>query len=190
LYDGTWFPINLTERKYIMTTIASRGTSTIALVRSGILAGFAATCVASVIMLMNNAIGKIPDLHIPQTLSVMLGEPDHIMVGGITFFITGTFLFGIIYPLIAPRLPVRSNPVKGLLFGVAIWLAMMLLVMPLAGAGFFAVNRSAIAPAAVLLLTLVYGMVLAAVYAWDRAGGEPLAKRSGGKPRGHNHSVS
>lgn len=173
-----------------MKAIASRGTATITRVRSGILAGFAATCVASVIMLMNNAIGKIPDLHIPQTLSVMLGEPDHIMVGGITFFITGTFLFGIMYSLIAPRLPVRSNPIKGLLFGFAIWLGLMLIVMPLAGAGFFAVNRGAIAPAAVLLLTLVYGMVLAAVNAWDLAGGEPLAKRSGGKPGGHSPAVS
>lgn len=173
-----------------MKTIASRGTTTITMLRSGILGGFAATCMASVIMLMNNAIGKIPDLHIPQTLSVMLGEPDHIMVGGITFFITGTFLFGIIYPLIARRLPVRSNLIKGLLFGLAIWLAMMLLVMPLAGAGFFAINSGAIAPAAVLLLTLVYAMVLAAVYAWDLAGGEPLAKTSGGKPGGHDHAAS
>ena len=139
---------------------------------------------------LNNAIGKIPDLHIPQTLSAILGEPYHIMVGGITFFITGTFLFGIIYPWIAPRLPVRSNPIKGLLFGFAIWLAMMLIVMPLAGAGFFATNRGAIAPAAVLVLTLVYGMVFAAVYAWDLAEGGPLAKRSGDEPDGHDHAVS
>jgi hypothetical protein len=76
------------------------------------------------------------------------------------------------------------------LFGFAIWLAMMLIVMPLAGAGFFAVNRGAIAPAAVLLLTLVYGMTLAAVYAWDLAAGEPLAKRSGGESGGHDHAVS
>jgi uncharacterized membrane protein YagU involved in acid resistance len=146
--------------------------------------------VASVMMLMNNAIGKIPDLHIPQTLSVMLGEPDHIMVGGITFFIIGTFLFGVIYPLIAPRLPIRSNLIRGLLFGFAIWLAMMLLVMPLVGAGFFAVNRSAIGPAAALVLTLVYGMTLAAVYAWDLAEGKHLTKRGGGEPGAHDHAVS
>lgn len=158
-------------------------------IKSGILAGVVATFVASAMLLINNAIGKIPELHIAQTLSGMLGQPDHIMVGGITFFLIGAFLFSIIYAVIQSRIPVQSNLVKGLLFGVVIWLGMMLLYMPLAGAGLFAVNRGAIAAAAALVLTLVYGMILAAFYAWDVTAGGPPAKSSDRQPKGHHNAA-
>ena len=64
-------------------------------IKNGIVGEFVATLVASAMLLMNNPIGKIAELHIAQTLSGMLGQPDHIMVGGITFFLMGAFLFSI-----------------------------------------------------------------------------------------------
>jgi hypothetical protein len=45
------------------------------------------------------------------------------------------------------------------------WFAMMLVFMPLAGHGFFGLGLGWMAPAATLVLHLIYGAVLAAVYA-------------------------
>lgn len=64
-------------------------------IKSGIVGEFVATLVASAMLLMNNAIGRIPELYVAQTLSGMLGQPDHIMVGGITFLLMAAFLFSI-----------------------------------------------------------------------------------------------
>jgi len=152
-------------------------------IRSGIQGGFVATFAASAMMLMNNAIGKIPEIHIARTLSAMLGSPGEFMPGWIAFVVIGTVVFGTIFAVAAPRVPLRSSLVKGILFGFVIWLGMMLVFMPLAGAGLFGMDRSTIVPIATLVLTLVYGVVLGAVYSWDIAALQPRKRvRVGGDP--------
>ena len=145
-------------------------------VKSAILAGFAATFVTSSILLMKNALGAFQEVHIAQTLSNVLGTPDEIMIGGTAFFLIGTVILSVAYAFIRPHIPVRSDLVKGLIFGFGIWLAMMLVLMPLAGAGMFAMNRSAVPVAVDLVLTLLYGLILAAVYQWDSHANTPTTK--------------
>jgi hypothetical protein len=146
-------------------------------IRSGLLGGFAATFAASAMMLMNNAIGRIPELHLARTTAALMGSPDSAGVGWLTILGVGIVVLGLLYAVIAPRLPLKSSLVKGLLFGAVIWLALMLAFMPAAGAGFFAVNRgTAIVPAATLVVMLVYGAVLAAVHAWDVAASQPIKR--------------
>jgi hypothetical protein len=145
-------------------------------IRSGLLGGFAASFAASAMMLMNNAIGKIPEIHIAKTLAAMLGSSGA-LAGWLAFFGIGTIVFGVIFALATPRMPTRSNFVKGLLFGFAIWLGMMLIFMPLAGAGVFGVNRGAIVPLATLALTLIYGIILGIVYGWDAGPAMPASAK-------------
>ena len=151
--------------------------------RSGIQGGFVATFAASAMLLMNNATGKIPEIHIARTLSNLIGAPGQFMPGWLTFVAIGTLVFGTIFAVVAPRIPLRSNLVKGVLFGLAIWLGMMLVFMPLAGAGVFGMNRGTIVPVATLVLTLVYGTVLATVYSWDIAA---LTPSKNGRAGGHS----
>ena len=54
---------------------------------------------------------------------------------------------------------------KGLILGLIAWLAMMIIFMPLAGLGFFAMQIGPAAAVATLVLRLIYGGVLGAVYA-------------------------
>ena len=133
-------------------------------IKAGFLGGVWATFVISAMMAMNNATHAIPELHLARTLSSILGVPDHAIVGWIAHFVIGTILFGIAFAVLAPRIPFRSNLVKGLAFGLLTWLGMMVIFMPLGGAGFFAATRGPIAPIAALVLNLVYGSVLGVVY--------------------------
>lgn len=117
-------------------------------------------------MLMKNALQSVPDVHVAQTISEMLGSPDQISVGIIAILIFGTFVFGGLFALIAPRLPVRTYFAKSLVFGAVSWLLMMVVFMPLGGAGLFGLERSAIVPFATLVLNLAYWVVLGMTFRW------------------------
>jgi len=51
-----------------------------------------------------------------------------------------------------------------MVFGVLAWGLMMVMVMPMAGAGFFGLSLGMMAPVMTLMLHLVYGAVLGSVY--------------------------
>lgn len=135
-------------------------------IKSGITGGIVATVVAGAMMLMNNAIHRLPDPGIGQMLAALLGVPSHVVVGWLVFIVLGVFIFGLAFALLAHRIPIQSYLIKGLVFGLACWLLMMMVVMPLAGAGVFAMNRGHIVAAIDLVLNLVYWVVLSLVYRW------------------------
>jgi len=54
--------------------------------------------------------------------------------------------------------------VKGVVLGVGAWLIMMVAMMPMAGAGFFGMHLGMMAPDMTLIMHLVFGAVLGAVY--------------------------
>ena len=78
-------------------------------IRSGIQGGFAGTFAASAIMIMNNAIGKVPELHIAKTLNTVLGTTNHAIIGWIAFFMIGTFVLGPLFAVLAPRIRMKVN---------------------------------------------------------------------------------
>ncbi len=55
-----------------------------------------------------------------------------------------------------------------MIFGVGAWIATMILVMPLAGAGLFGMNLGVAAPVMTLVLHVIYGAVLGGVYGLER----------------------
>jgi hypothetical protein len=61
-------------------------------------------------------------------------------------------------------LPGKSHLTRGINFGIAAWVMMMLVVMPMAGAGLFGLKMGMMAPAMTLMLHVVYGAVLGFVY--------------------------
>ena len=123
-----------------------------------------ATFVAAAMMMMNNALHSIPELHVARTLAGILGHPDTPLVGWVAFLILGVLVCGLLFAGVAPRIPTRSYLVKGLIFGVGSWLFMMVVMMPLAGAGFFGVVRGHVLPLASLVLNLSYWLTLSLVF--------------------------
>src|SRR3990172_7907091 len=129
-------------------------------IRSGLMAGFIATFVTSAIVQMKNATGTLPEVHIVKAWSALLGDPTHVAVGWIAHIVVGVVVGGIAFALLSPRLPTRLFVVKGVVFGILMWLVMILAVMPLAGEGAFATYQIPVAPAPPLALYLIYGVVL------------------------------
>jgi len=138
------------------------------------LSGLVATVFTGSMLLMNNALHAIPGINITRTLANLLGS-DSIMAGVAAILVAGIAVFGALFPYIAPRIPVRSYFAKGLLLGIATWLGMMLLVMPLGGSGLFGMSASSVVAPVALVLSLVYWMVLVLSYQWLSGQSQELA---------------
>jgi len=133
-----------------------------------IAAGFVATAVLSVLMVMKMKMGLMPDLNAIKMMTTMahgmMGTPAIPVVGWVMHFMIGTVLWGVLFALLGKALPGGGYVSKGLSFGVLAWVLMMVMVMPMAGAGFFGLSLGIMAPVMTLMLHLVYGAVLGGVY--------------------------
>ena len=131
-------------------------------------AGFVATLVLSALMLMKSTMGVMPELDVIQMLTGMahmrMGLPANPTVGWILHFMIGTVVWGFLFVFIYDRLPGRGAVLKGIVFGALAWLLMMLIPMPMAGAGLFGLNMSLMAPVMTLMLHLIWGAVLGSVF--------------------------
>lgn len=142
----------------------------------GIAAGLGATIALSILMMAKGMMGLAPELNIIAMLGNMAEEMTNIggmAVGWALHFIIGAVIFGALFHKLNDKLPGDSQIRKGLVFGVAAWLVMMVGVMPMAGAGMFGMALGMMAPVMTLMLHLIYGAILG--YAYDRL------RRSGGE---------
>lgn len=137
--------------------------------RSAFLGSGIATFVVTSIMAEEAAIGLEPQFSIAKAWAGMIGMPDAAWAGWMVHMLVGTILGGAVFALAYGKLPGSSAPLKGIVFGLASWVLMMLVFMPLAGAGVFALQAGASVLVFTLVLGLIYGAVLGGVYAWDNA---------------------
>ena len=129
----------------------------------GMIAGFVATVVISLLMMMKSAMGLMPELDIIAMLSDMMRGGR--VMGWAAHFMIGTVIWGGLFVLLAPSLPGGSLRLKGVLFGVGAWVLMMVAFMPMAGAGVFGMEFGMDAQVMTLVLLVIYGAVLGGVYA-------------------------
>lgn len=141
---------------------------TIRLVLVGVAAGLAATVVLSLLMLTK---GWLPQLDpvlmldgVAHAAFADLGLPVP-MAGWLWHFVIGALWWGPLFAIMVPILPGRRMWQKGVAFGFGASLLIVLMVMPLAGAGYFGMELSPLQPLATVLLHLVYGAVLGAMFA-------------------------
>ena len=134
----------------------------------GMVAGFIATVVLSVLMLMKQQMGLVPQLNpiedIVHVADHLTGMTLPLPFAWIGHFVLGTVAWGIIYAALQASLP-GAPVVKGLIFGALAWLAMMIIFEPLAGDGLFALSLGPQATVVTLVLHLIYGAVLGVAYA-------------------------
>lgn len=135
---------------------------------NGILAGFAATIVLSIFMMMKQMMGMMPEMDVIAMLTTMSGASTPLM-GWLMHFMIGSIVWGGLFALFQDRIPGGSSIVRGVVFGAGAWLLMMIMVMPMAGAGFFGLQFGMAAPVMTLLLHIIFGATLGAVYGWRAA---------------------
>ncbi len=135
---------------------------------AGIIAGFIATIVLSMLMLMKGAMGLMPDLNVIKMLTEMayqrMGTPATPLVGWMMHIIIGSVAWGLLFAALSNKLPTNSIVGKGMIFGAIAWLLMMIGPMRMAGAGLFGLKMGMMAPVMTLILHLIFGAVLGAVY--------------------------
>lgn len=127
----------------------------------GLIAGFVATVVMSAMLIAKGMMGIMPELDIIATLNRMLMMGD--AASWVVHFGYGTVLGGL-YAYFEPLIPGGSHWIKGTLVGVAAWLVMMVVVMPMAGAGFFALNIGLMATIMTLVVHIIFGAVLGGTF--------------------------
>ena len=130
--------------------------------KRGIGAGLAATMVLSMIMVAKGMMGLMPELNVIAMLSSMMRSAP--VVGWIVHFMIGMLAWGLGFVAVSRYLPGKTDLTKGISFGVAAWAMMMLVIMPMAGAGFFGLKMGMMAPVMTLMLHVIYGAVLGYVY--------------------------
>lgn len=135
---------------------------------SGLLAAFVATMLMAVILSIKSAIGVFPAVDIVLLLTTMaathLGTPEHMAIGWAVHFFVGVLIWGPVFSILEPRLPGSDFWKRGIVFGVGAWLAMMIVVMPLSGAGIFGLETSIGVPIIALLMHIVFGALLGGIY--------------------------
>lgn len=131
-------------------------------ISSGFAAGLVATVVLSVMMVAKGLMGVMPELDVIAMLSAMMGASA--IMGWIAHFMIGTIAWGGGYALLYGQIPGNSAIGKGVVFGIAAWLGMMIMVMPMAGAGVFGMAFGIMAPMMTLVLHIIFGAVLGATF--------------------------
>jgi len=135
----------------------------------GLVAGLAATIVLSALMVLKSVVGLMPAMNAIMMLTHLghgfLGTPATPIVGWIIHVLIGVALWGLLFDFLRDFIPGTGDVTRGLVFATGAWLLMMVIVMPLAGAGLFGLRIGAGAPVATLVLHWVYGAVLGAIYA-------------------------
>jgi uncharacterized membrane protein YagU involved in acid resistance len=126
-----------------------------------ILGGLVGTIAFTLLMYIAAPMMGIPRMDIAAMLGSMLGGWT---MGMVMHFIIGVVLFPLIYAFVLFS-KLRGAPViKGILWGLTLWLTAGLLLMPMMGAGFFGTaNGGMMTAAASLTGHLVYGALLGVI---------------------------
>jgi hypothetical protein len=146
------------------------------LVGRGLVAGLGATIVLSLVIVLKQALGVLPQLSTISVLAQMLGYQS-LTVGWILHFFVGVILWGPLYAWIDPK---SSFPhwFNGIMFASCVWLGLMLIIMPAVGAGLFGLQLGLVTPTATLALHWIYGAVLGGVFGSSKLGLIQLATQN------------
>ncbi len=130
----------------------------------GLIAGFIATVVISLLMLIKAGMGINPEFNVIKDLTVTMGTMSPV-AGWVVHFILGTVVWGVLF---AVCLNIFKGPfwVRGIQFSILLWIFMMVVFMPVVGNGFFAAVLGLKTVAATFVLHVIFGFVLGLVYSW------------------------
>ncbi|MBL6853080.1 MAG: hypothetical protein ISS15_06825 [Alphaproteobacteria bacterium] len=134
----------------------------------GMVSGFGATVLLSLLMLMKQQMGMMPQMDVIAMLTQMSGSTN-LLIGWAMHFMIGTVIWGGLFGLFQNWLPGGTPLVRGIAFGIGAWLLMMAMVMPMTGAGFFGLKFGMAAPVITLMLHVVFGATMGLLFRAQQA---------------------
>lgn len=141
--------------------------------KNALTAGFVATVVLSICQMAAHAAGLLPTFDliglVANLVSLFTGGTPNPIAGWAVHFFIGTILWGGGYSIVEPNLP-GAPAVRGMVFSAGAWLVLMIIVMPVAGAGLFGLSLGPSVPIAILILHMIFGATLGIVYAKSQGG--------------------
>jgi len=132
-------------------------------VKNGLIAGFAATAVVSVLEAVNMYALKLFD-PFPAVVAVMVGAPGNMAVGWLAHMVVGIVVLGTAFALVYDRLPTRTPAAKGIAFAVGAWVLMMLYITMIIPQARALPSGSGAIIAWMLVSHAIFGVVLGTVY--------------------------
>ena len=139
-------------------------------VKNAIFGGIAGTFVMTLMMMYVAPMMTGQPMDIAALIAGMMG--GNYLIGMAIHIMMGVIIFPLAYVFVAYKFLPGSGLVRGILWGVALWLVAAAVVMPMAGAGFFMSNIGGMmAVVAALMGHIVYGGLLGAI----AGGGETTA---------------
>jgi hypothetical protein len=103
----------------------------------GIIAGFVATVVLTLFMMLKKTMGVMPELDpvhmIAEMVTQKMGIESNMIIGWVLHFGIGSVAWGAGLVVLNDILPGSGQIVKGIAMGIAAWLLMMVGTMPMAG---------------------------------------------------------
>ena len=149
-------------------------------IQKGMLAGLAATVVVSIVDVAASWIQATMGVQplwfhsFPTLLAAVANEvvglPNAMWVGWLFHFVSGVLILGSVFGILCPRLPTDTAESKGILFAVGAFVAMGLIIAPMAGVvgerpvGMFFMQAGFGTFAWMIITHAVYGLVLGNVY--------------------------
>jgi hypothetical protein len=124
------------------------------------------TFVLSAVFVIKAMMGLMPELDMPKMIAGMLGAADQPAIGWAVHVMIGVVGYGLAFAALADRLPGRSRAAQGMMLAFGGWLIMMIMLMPMAGGGFFGMALGVMAPAMTLMLHLMFGAIVGGTYGW------------------------
>lgn len=111
---------------------------------------------------MKSMMGVMPEMDVIGMLAAMMGMGT--AMGWVGHFVIGKIAWGGLFAVANDAIPGGSQIGKGVVLGVAAWLMMMIVAMPMAGAGIFGLNFGMMGAMMPLVLHIVFGAVLGGTY--------------------------
>ena len=125
------------------------------------LGGFSGTIVMTLMMYFVAPVMTGQSMDIAEKLGTMLGNSW--IMGMIAHWVNGVLVFPTIYvSLLVPLLNIH-HVLRGMIWGIILWLIAQAMVMPMIGAGFFSANLGVKAVVASLISHIIYGVLLGAI---------------------------
>lgn len=150
-------------------------------VKQGLVVGFIGTAAVSIIELANILFLKM-FLPFPEVLARFVGQSGNMPLGWALHFAMGTLILGPLFVYLYPKLPTNTPITKGILFAVACWVGLLLILTMTGDRRLFSGSDGFGVFAFMLGCHMVFGGVMGNVLARLKAREKLAASFIGGAP--------